>query len=217
MGCSFYYNGCLKDHNAQEEVIKLVAQLAGDDGFMVFPDSTKKYLARIKLDTNLLEDGSYTMFSGITDPACGFDFYGISFYGNPLLKDFGAVPDQLIFHRCQPGSLAYLENRDGMIVSLGLEPLQQYSSPEYDDAKVYDGPLLHVSSGGHFRCGGGAKFALLLNLIKLRWMPDLEMSDDSGNCDSMENTIHYHGLAGRFSKKSMSFEDCWEIVEEFTF
>jgi len=104
-----------------------------------------------------------------------------------------------------------------MIVSLDLQQIQKYISPEYDDDKTYDGPLLHVSSGGHFRCGGGAKFALLLNLIKLRWMPDLEMSDDYGNCDSMEHTIHYHGLAGKFSKKSMSFDDCWEMVEELTF
>lgn len=217
MGCSFYYRGCLKDHKAQEEVIELAAQLFGDDGFMVLPDSNKKYLARIRLDTNLLEDGSYTLFSGITDPSCGFDFYGISFYGNPLQKNHGSVPDQLTFHRCQPGSLAYMENREGMIVSLGLEQLQQYYSPEYDDTEVYDGPLLHVASGGEFRCGGGAKFALLLNLIKSRWMPDLEMTDDYGNCDSMEQLIHYHGLANKFSNKSMSFEDCWEMVEEFTF
>lgn len=212
MGCSFYYNGCLKDHKAQEEVIELATQLAGDDGIMVLPDSDKKYLARISLDTTLLEDGSYTLFSGITDPSCGFDFYGISFCGNPLQNDH-AVPDQLIFHRCQPGSLAYMENREGMIVSLALKQLQQYSSPEYDDTKVYDGPLLQVASGGEFRCGGGAKLALLLILIKLRWMPDLEMSDGYGNCDKMEQLIHYHGLAGKFSRKPMSFEDCWEIIE----
>ncbi len=213
MGCSFYYKGCLKDHKAQEEVIELAAQLAGDHGFMVLPDSNKKYLARIGLDSNLLEDGSYTQSSGITDPSCGFDFYGISFYGNPLQNDHSSVPDQLIFHRCQLGSLAYMENREGMIVSLALKQLQQYSPPEYDDTMVYDGPLLHVASGGEFRCGGGAKFALLLNLIKLRWMPDLDMFDDYGNCDSMERIIHHHRLAGKFSKKSMSFEECWEMVE----
>jgi hypothetical protein len=48
-------------------------------------------------------------------------------------------------------------------------------------------------------------------------MPDLDMCDDYGNCDKMKYLIHYHGLAGKFSKKSMSFEDCWEMVEEFTF
>lgn len=220
MGCSFYYSGCLKDHKAQEEVIELAAQLFGDDGFMVLPDSNKINLAKIWLDTNLLEDGSYTQSSGITDPSCGFDFYGISFYCNPLQKDFGSVSHQFIFHRCQPDSLAYIENREGMIVSLDLDQLQQYSFPDYDEDEIYEGyegPVLHVASGGEFRCGGGAKFALLLNLIKLRWMPDLDMSDDYGNCDKMEQLIHYHRLAGKFSNKSMSFEDCWEMVEEFTF
>lgn len=220
MGCSFYYEGCLKDHKAQEEVIELAEQLAGEQGFILLPDSNKKYLAKIGLDSNLLEDGSYTQSSGISDPSCGFDFYGISFYGNPLQKDFGAVTDQFIFHRCQPGSLAYIENREGMIVSLKLDQLRQYSYPDYDEAEFYEGskcPVLHVDSGGHFRCGGGAKFALLLKLIKLRWMPDLEMSDDYGNCDSIERIIHHHRLAGKFSKKSMSFEDCWEMVEEFTY
>ncbi|MFZ4860356.1 MAG: hypothetical protein ACOYL3_28695 [Desulfuromonadaceae bacterium] len=58
MGCSYYFRGCLKDNKAQEEVIELVAQLAGDDVFMILPDKSIN-LAKILLDIHRLEDGSH--------------------------------------------------------------------------------------------------------------------------------------------------------------
>ena len=212
MGCSYYFSGCLKDHKAQEEVIELVSQLYSRST-IIYPDYDKKLLARIVLDTNLLSDGSYTMFSGITDPACQFSFYGIASFGHPLETETDFVPHQFIFHRCLPGTAAYAENRDGMIVSLSLKQVKDYWSPEYDDTETHLGPLLYVRSGGEYRTSAGdGGLALLLNLIKLRWMPDLEMSDDYDCCDRMEYRIHYHGLAGKLSRKSLTFEDCWEIV-----
>ncbi len=212
MGCSFYYSGCLKDHKAQEAVVKLAEQCFEGGLQLIVPKPNKTYLTRIGLDTHLLEDGSYTQFSSITDPVCPFDFFGLSPHGNPLEEEGGAQLGQFIFHRCQPNSPAYIEKREGMLVTLELSPWQRYTPPDFDSTEVYEGQLLDVHSGGHFRCSGGGKFSLLLCLIRLRWMPDFVYSDDYGSCESMEELIVQHGLTGKFSRPSISFEECWDIV-----
>lgn len=217
MGCSFYYRGCLKDHKSQEAVVDLVNQCTEGTGHIIMPDSNKTYLASIQLDTHLLEDDSYSFDSTITDPACAFDFYGIKLDGRPItddIDDFYSVSSQFVFHRCQPSSPAYIEKREGMLVTLKLSPWQVHDLSGYDSEKVYYGQQLYVNSGGEFRCGGGSKFALLLCLIRLRWMPDLIYSDDYDNCERMDKFIAYQGLMGKFSRPSLSFEECWDIVND---
>ena len=66
----------------------------------------------------------------------------------------------------------------------------------------------------YLRNGGGCSFALLLNVIKLRWMPNLWMGDDYNNCQYIEKFVAHYSLSGQFSCESATYDECWEIFSE---
>lgn len=212
MGCDFYYRGCLKDHKAQEDVVELASQFYDKKGRIVVPEPDKTFLAEIYLD----RPENYKLYSPpptIEDHECPFDFYGLIPYSGMDIFDCA----QFVFHRCQKRTLAYIQNRDGMLVTLERFP-QQFNIPpgyvEQIDADCFEPFQLIVNNRGYLRCGGGYNFALLLHLIKLRWMPDLWMGDDYGNCDHLGQFIEHYGLTEKFSCQSVTFEECWRIVED---
>lgn len=215
MGCDFFYGGCLKDHKAQENVVRFAQQYFEDkfEGEIIVPEPEKTYLAEIHLEREP-GDNAFTPQPRIEDPACPFDFYGLVPF--PDSVDFFDRA-QFVFHRCRKGSLAYENNREGMLVSLKRFPQDLLIPPDHVDEDVasgYDKRQIIVDDCGYLRNGGGYSFALLLNVIKLRWMPNLWMGDDYNNCQYVEKFIAHYSLSGRISRESVTYDECSEIFSK---
>ncbi len=71
-----------------------------------------------------------------------------------------------------------------------------------------------IMNGGYDRVGGGDFFALLLNVIKLRWCPDLEISDDYLICNRIGNMIWECGLAQKMANEELDFNACLTVLTQ---
>ncbi len=124
---------------------------------------------------------------------------------------------QFIFHRPVSRNVTYFEDRQGKLVTLARLP-QQFNIPqdyqEPENVEGYDRLQLIVRNRGYYRSMGGISFALLLYLIKLRWMPDLWMGDDYDNCSYVEGFVDHYDLEGSFKNYSASYNECLETVRE---
>ncbi len=70
-------------------------------------------------------------------------------------------------------------------------------------------------AGGYTReLGAATAYTLLLNIIRLRWFPDLTAHDDYGIFGSVESDLWKSGLARVVQNANLDFSECWRLYLE---
>lgn len=203
MGSDFFYNGFLGDTSAQEKVISVVQEYYEKAGLTVIPtDNT--YTSRI---ANWNEK---RWLRAHIDPAYPFNYFGIIPFPNYCFIEHG----QFVFDRTQDGKLVSLlkvpRGYDFEWAPWDLIKVSDYIEGYVDKPEEY---LVEVQEGGYTRCGGYS-FATLLNIIRLRWMPDLYMGDDGDACLEVRAIIERNNLKAIFKDESVCFAKCDTAINE---
>jgi hypothetical protein len=128
-----------------------------------------------------------------------FDFFGVI----PHIHDGILEHGQFVFDRAAGGRLVRLLKLPD---SFTVAPNELET--DTDDVDVV------VKEGGYNRELGGDSFALLLNVIKLRWWPELDAGDDYNLCDVIGNMIWEYALARRMKNEGIDFDACFRLLSD---
>lgn len=185
MGCDFYFNGIVPEPNVQEKIIAFVRQYFTSIDLFIQPAPGSMYRTLF----HSLEKG--------TEADYPFNYYGVI----PIGHDYSLLPHgQFIFDRTAGGTLVrMLKLPDTFKVE------EDECLPNNNECEVA------IMKGGYNRELGGDHFALLLHVIKLRWCPDLEMSDDYYICKQIGGMIWEYGLAKKIANEELDFKACLTI------
>lgn len=232
MGCDFYYDGNLPDEGLQGKVINFVKGYFDKIDLVITPDLACTYPTEINLPSSGYEYNPQKK---------QFDEYSFNFYGIiPQCRDEYGINDygQFIFDRNNNGRLVklrrlpdsfeiiphyyYQEKKEskpidwsgsGRAIILGRVELSvnaektEPQTPEPAQCKYQ----VIVDDGGYIRLGGGLGFALLLTICKLRWWPELTMSDDYENCEIVDALLAKFGLHRQLMDESLDFDACHKL------
>ena len=193
MGCDFFYSGILPDSGLQEKVIEFVQSYYSEIDLVVHPQPELKYKTIIwqenGRDQRKPEETAYPFnFYGVI-PACK---YGILEHG------------QFIFDRAWGGRLIRFSKLPGIF---NVQP----KDPYYNELNVD----VYINRGGYNRMvNGSGAFALLLNIIRLRWWPDLWFGDDYEYCKDIGHMIWKYSLLTEMKNEDLDFEKCSELFDE---
>lgn len=192
MGCNFFFSGRLPDIKTQEKVIEFVRQYDPMIDLVVQPDPKVKFRTLVELIGG--------KGKGKIENEYPFDFFGII----PFCKEVVLEHGQFIFDRTDGGRLVrFFKLPD----SYHVPP--QY--PSYDKPNVE----LYVSEGGYNRLMGSRDvFALLLNIIRLRWWPDFGLQDDFYVCRDIGKMIREYGLEHKMQDESLDFQGCLALFDK---
>ncbi|MDD2899028.1 MAG: hypothetical protein PHI31_09980 [Desulfuromonadaceae bacterium] len=197
MGCDFFYDGSLSDASAQEKVISLAKEYYENAGLTIIP-TDNIYPSRIA------NRNEKRRFRAHIDPAYPFNYFGIIPFPNYYFIEHG----QFVFDRTQGGKLVSLlkvpREYDFEWAPWDLVKVSDYIEGYVDEPEEY---LVEVREGGYTRCGGYS-FATLLNVIRLRWIPELQMGDDGDACMEVRAIIERNNLQALFKDESVCFAKC---------
>ena len=185
MGNEFFFNGIVPQPHVQEKIIAFARSLFNSIEFFIQPDPGSIYRTLfVSLESD--READYP-----------FNYYGVIPSTTMHLLPHG----QFIFDRTAGGTLVRLLKLPD---SFEIGPTERASHAKECEVAIMN--------GGYTRVGGGESFALLLNVIKLRWCPDLEISDDCHLCDRIGNMIWKYGLAEKMANKKLDFNACRTIL-----
>jgi len=185
MGCDFFYDGSVPDVETQGKIIEFVRSHFPNVDLCIHPDPDTKYRTRF----GPAFDDSKALYP--------FDFYGVIPFVSTGILEHG----QFIFDRSAGGCLVRILKLPD---SFDVPPSEVISGTE-------DGEVV-IMEGGYNRELGGDGFALLLNIVKLRWWPELEMGDDYNICTTVGNMIWQYGLARKMTNEHIDFETCMDLL-----
>lgn len=201
MGCDFVFKGSVEDTTAQGKVVELVkgffetASLLYEPSLMMVepsPRAPRVTLRRIKKNQNQLWSRHRTekVFSH------PLNYYGIiPLSWGRFLPDFG----QFVFDR---------EN-GGRLVTIRLLP--NWYSP--DMAKNLDRAV--INEDGYYRAlSERCAFGLMLCLIKIRYIPNLEVDDDFYIFRDTWQYLETTGYVSIFKNEAMDLGQCCQMLEE---
>ncbi|HUV37204.1 MAG TPA: DNA-directed RNA polymerase subunit alpha C-terminal domain-containing protein [Patescibacteria group bacterium] len=169
----------------QGKIIEFVRSHFPNVDLCIHPDPDTKYRTRF----GPAFDDSKALYP--------FDFYGVIPFVSTGILEHG----QFIFDRSAGGCLVRILKLPD---SFDVPPSEVISGTE-------DGEVV-IMEGGYNRELGGDGFALLLNIVKLRWWPELEMGDDYNICTTVGNMIWQYGLARKMTNEHIDFETCMDLL-----
>jgi hypothetical protein len=131
-------------------------------------------------------------------------------YDNHNLKPypfnfFGVVPlfkDSLIEH----GQFVFDRDNGGTLVRFHQLPAS-FNIPPWDNVINHDAEIV-LQKEGYMRGEYGLDFALLLNLIKIKWWPEYKFGDDYDTCGEVYNNIVSDAkLHSAIKKKTLEYNE----------
>lgn len=185
MGCDFFFNGAAPRIEVQHKIIEFVHSYFSYIDLCICPTPTSTYRTRLGRS------------SDETETAYPFDFYGVIPFASLGITQHG----QFVFDRSSGGNFVRILKLPD---SFGIPPNESASNAEENEVVIMQ--------GGYNRELGGDGFALVLNVIKLRLMPELETSDDYGLCDTIGNMIWKYGLTRRMADEKIDFSGCMSML-----
>lgn len=208
---------------------------------MITPDSACTYPTEINLPsvgleydprTKIFDEYSFNFYGII--PQCR-DEYGISDYGqfifdrndNGRLVKIRRLPDSYgiiphYYYQDEKVHEPFVREINGPQI-LGRVPLPvniggrvvfpsntEKTGPQTPKSAQCKYQVI-VDDGGYIRLGGGLGFALLLTICKLRWWPELTMSDDYENCEIVDALLEKFGLHRQMMDENLDFDTCHKL------
>lgn len=192
MGTDFFYSGKLPHPPLQELVIRFV----------------ESYFTTFTRVQTKPENGYRTLWENLNKKTLHesypFDYFGIIPYSGFLFSR-----SQFVFDRSAQGELVTLLD---FPAQHGMPPIDEkeryFPGDEWRDVAVC------VESGGYCRLGGGGDFALLLNILQLRYWPDLSVSDDYQVTIEIGEMIKEYGLLSAMKNWRLDFPACSNLFEK---
>jgi hypothetical protein len=189
MGCEFSYEGSLPDPALQEKVVSLVVSACKSPDLMIHPLPGRRFPTRIQDGRDERRMDEYP-----------FDFYGvIPLWGSEIWPH-----GQFIFDREAGGRLGHFS----------ALPADFPGAPPGSEGSKTEADVQFVCRGDHRLIDGSASFAFLLNLIRIRFWPELQCDDDYLICEEVEERIRTRVLRASLENEGLDFEASWRIYSE---
>ena len=195
MGCDFFWEGSIPLNELQERTVRFVLSyfvgLSTED-LVTFEPSPGLRLPTLANNRD---------FERII-PDHPFNYYGVApYYKDKRLRD----RMQFVFDRSD----------FGRIVSMEMTPESRNDDDAIERERRKQGVQVSIRDVGHQRTvgGGGSALALLLNIVRMRYCPNLDMSDDYGYCEGIEETIEAWGLTSALRINTLDFNGCCELYD----
>jgi hypothetical protein len=185
MGCDFFFSGTVPATETQEKIIEFVRSHYSNADIFIQPDPGSTYRTLVEKGSSRIEKNH------------PFDYYGVIPFARTGILEHG----QFIFDRANGGCLVRILKLPD---SFDVQPHGRHDGEA--TAEVV------ISDGGYNRELGGYGFATLLNIIRLRWWPELDMSDDYGICRRVGILIWEYGLARRMANDQLDFDICMHLL-----
>ena len=217
MGWKCYYSGSLPDIILQEKVIKFIQNsFPSPPDLIVKPYPDIKYDVRVYYGKSVDEAGqihsccndfchekAYSPSKGranveqiIRDYPC--NYFGIIQWCNR--KDGTINGGQFIFDRTAGGLLINISK---------LFPIYLSAQTENENKEIPEPEsMVQINLRGIELY----EWPLLLNIIKLRWWPDLECSDDEDACAEVAHDIRKYGLAKKLMDENLNYDECIRLM-----
>jgi hypothetical protein len=188
MGCDIFFGGSLPEERLQEKVLRFVLSAFGKEiALYVRPIPGKQYLTYF-YSRNPLVEYPYP-----------FDYFGVIPFFEHRLFDHS----QFVFDRTAGGKLI-------RFVKLPKEFNLLPDDEKYETEKSH----VAVLDGGYTRqIGGEYPFCLLLNIIRLRWWPEMWIADDYGVYIEVSGILLDSGLSKIMKNDKFDFPKCWSMLE----
>lgn len=200
MGCDFNVEGNLQDCALQEKVIRFVHAFMNNPGLELKPEPEKQYLTRFEKMV-----GKTTMPSDIV--SYPFNFFGLVAIPEHYYLGNGRNM-QFVFDRTGGGRLVqFLQLPE----HLCPQPLQEDEDFGHWDPDV----PVRISKGLYQRLGEERwEYAFMLVLIRRRWWPLLQVSDDYDVFYNLEPLIEYLDCLKTLDSEDVDYWQCHNIVME---
>ena len=184
----FTYSGCLQEPVLQRKVVNFVHTFYNGVATIVHPQPELTCLTKQALEIS----------------EARFDYFGVI----PSIVDDGSMSGgHFVFDRRAGGKLIRLLKFPGQ-----AKETPGYSSPGDRKADVIVGENVYAKTPHR------VAFALLLNIIRLRWWPALSYNDEHGLCSYICETLWSSGLTRTLMKSDVQFDTCYKLIEaEFGF
>lgn len=189
MGCDIFYSGSLADEGLQLEVLRFVTSWHDEIALRLEPIPEERFATSIEHRHPLVD--------------YPFDFIGII----PLFHDKLLEHRQFVFDRTGGGRLVRLLK---LPARFNLP-----SDPVFDEMVPRRWGDVVLKVGGYTREIGAARaYNLLLNIIRLRWWPELRLNDDYSESDYVASDLWEFGLVNVFQNRNLDFNECWRLYQE---
>ena len=211
MGCDFYFSGNLPSPELQEKVIRFWASDLPEPPRLVVSPYALPPVTTLFIGNHVNRD--HGLFLGGPAP---IQLFGVI----PFTTVDGSLVDQgqLVFDRSRRGALVRVRR---LPTVFGLKPNDRATDEETLQAWLKSGRVqwtgggspridVEVEEGGHLRLvNDPMPMALRLNILRIRWWPDLEHGDDLERCTYVAEALAADpGLASGLRDESMDFDEC---------
>jgi hypothetical protein len=211
MGCDFFFSGNLPSTELQEKVIRFWTSDLQDPPRLVVSPYALPPVSTLFIGTHVNQDRG--LFLGGAQP---FQLFGVIPFStvDERLVDHG----QIIFDRSRRGTLVRAHR---LPMVFGLKPNDRATDEETLQAWLKSGRVqwtgggspridVEVEDGGHLRLlRDPMAMALRLNIIRIRWWPDLEIGDDLDMCSYVAEALAANPeLASSLRDESNDFDEC---------
>jgi hypothetical protein len=199
--------GCFRRAEEQERLVEFVQPYYR--GFGAFRDGARvPYLVRPDPQRTVAVD--YRPWSPEPEPEeRPFDFYGIApWLDAPRPVDWYLdTRDQFVFDRAREGELISIERCES---AEGPLPWDSQSGPRTEPARI----TIHKYGFTRKLAGGTSEWSLLLNLVQLRFIPLLKVSDDYFCYRGMRDKLRELGLLRALRGEDLGLDGCMAMVAD---
>jgi len=190
MNCDFTLSGCLPEVELQEKVIAFYRScFLREMELTVSPEPDQRYKTRIH---------SARFRPASVEPNYPFNFFGVI----PTVTKELSWNRQIVFDRSDGGRLVRFCKLPDVFRIL---PDESFSSRETCEVVLYEGGYDRYSTTE--ACG----MALLLNVIRMRWWPDLSVKDDGDIFEETGREIWQYGLVDKFIDEELDGKACVKL------
>ena len=191
MGCDFFWEGHVADPELQKKAIYFIRQYFKDPSDVTYFEPKPDLLLP-------------TLFDGENEDrfeeAYPFNFFGLAMsfdWDDSNMRERW----QFVFDRTAGGRMVSILETPETIAKYGQE--LSYAPEKYQ---------VRVRTGGHDRYdGGGGLFALMLNVVRLRYAEDLWAGDDYDIYKSIKRDIEAWNLAMFLQGETEGPDQCYDI------
>ena len=194
MGCDFFWRGSIPLNEDQEQAVWFVLSFFGEEPpshLVMFDPEPELHLPTC-------------IASSPNQPERIVSLYPYNFYGIAPHYKFKPLRDRMQF--------VFDRSDHGRIVSIGMTRESQDDDEGYERQLRGQGVQVSLRDGGHERTiDGGTAQSLLLNVIRMRYCPNLRTGDDYGYGQKVADEIEAWGLTAALGNKSLDFDACWDL------
>jgi hypothetical protein len=216
MGCDFFYSGNLPSPELQEKVVRFWTSTFRDPSCLVISPYDLPPVTTLFLRNHVTRNRDHRLFLGTPQP---FQLFGVILIStvDGSLDDQG----QLVFDRSRQGALVRVRRLPKVF---GLKPNDRATDEQTLQGWLKSGQVhwtgggspqvdVEVEEGGHLRLLDDLMpMALLLNIMRIRWWPDLDLGDDMQMCSYVAEALAANpALASSLRDESKDFLECQRL------